>query len=201
MILFIISCEKQPTIPTILVEKVYDGSAALECVYFTDANNGYAGGDDGIILVTHNGGKSWALATLSGGENARFTCISFPAHDTGWISGRENQSSINTGPALYKTINGGISWQSVGTSYDMEFTHFPSVTVGYRDHYTDEIEKTTNGGQNWNSLSSSPYAPFSYQTLYFVNEDTGFVGTENGEFRTVNGGASWSTVNFPSYTL
>lgn len=202
IIVFVLSsCEKPEMIPTMMVEEVYSGSVTLASVYFTDGMNGYVGGNDGVILVTHDGGNTWQQTTLQSGEDAYFNCISFPAHDTGWISGRENSNSMNSGPAMYVTYDGGATWIYRGASYDQEYSYFPSVNVGYRDAYTDYIEKSTDGGQTWNELTSAPWASFSYTSLHFINEDTGFVGTSSYEWRTTNAGLSWATVDFPSHEL
>jgi photosystem II stability/assembly factor-like uncharacterized protein len=166
-------------------------------VHFTDASHGYVGGQGGVILVTTDGGASWRQVSFSPQiEDCNFNCISFPVKDTGWITGEESNNAMNQGTAIYKTYDGGVTWQFAGGSFDMRFSTFPTKNIGYRDAYSSDVEKTTNGGQSWNILPSAPNSNFNYQNLYFINKDTGFVGGY-AEFRTINGGASWTNCQMP----
>ncbi|HLG02378.1 MAG TPA: YCF48-related protein [Bacteroidia bacterium] len=198
-ILLLVQCEKPAVIPTIFVEKVYTAGTHLSSVFFIDATSGFAGGNDGILLVTTDGGISWQQASLQAGEDCDFNCIAFPTRDTGFASGMENNNSINSGPAIYRTYNGGQSWQFIGGPFDMRFTAFPTKLIGYMDSYGNGIEKTTDGGQSWNTLSGSPPSSFGYSGLYFATKDLGFLGTSSYPYRTTNGGTSWSILSLPSF--
>ena len=70
---------------------------SLESVHFTDANNGYAVGDCGIILKTINGGTNWN--SDSSGTGAALYSIYFTSTDTGYV--------VGNGGIILKTTNGG----------------------------------------------------------------------------------------------
>jgi photosystem II stability/assembly factor-like uncharacterized protein len=196
-LLLFVRCAKPEVIPNLFVTKVYSASVPLNAVCFTDANHGYVGGNDGTILQTFDGGNSWTPVNVGSNVDAQFNCVSFPSKDTGWISGYENQSGIIRQSALFSTFDGGLNWQHRGAPSGMIYSYFPTKNVGYHDDGTT-IERTINGGSSWNILGSSPYPDINYTNLFFVNSDTGFVGTGFGESMTRNGGLSWSGIQMPS---
>jgi len=195
-VLFLNGCKKD-IIPNLFVEKVYTAPGSLNVIHFTDATHGYAGGDNGLILMTTDGGTTWTPVTVGPTISARFNCISFPSHDTGWVTGMADPNVSNSHSAAYSTYNGGMTWQYRGTLPSM-YLCFPEKNVGYRDEAYTDLYKTTNSGASWTHLVGAPYPGFNFSNLFFVNKDTGFVGTDYSEYFTVNGGVSWNTLHIES---
>jgi len=72
----------------------------LRGVSFPDAVNGWAVGDGGTVLVTHDGGATWA--PQSSGVRVPLTHVSFSDPRHGW--------ALVGGTALLDTLDGGTSW-------------------------------------------------------------------------------------------
>jgi photosystem II stability/assembly factor-like uncharacterized protein len=115
---------------------------------------------------------------------------------TGWSVTAGASSGTDTGYVL-KTTNGGNNWQ-IQNSWivNSNVIQFLNQNTGFIGGGTGfgKIYKTTNGGQNWNQLFSFGF--ISVLDLYFYNQDTGWVCTDDplGQhiFKTTNGGQNWT---------
>src|SRR5437588_11785623 len=87
--------------------------APLHAVQFVDRNEGWAVGDDGVVLHSIDGGKSWERQPT--GVRASLRSVHFLNPFTGWIAGREelHHGAGSTG-ILLVTRDGGLKWQLVG---------------------------------------------------------------------------------------
>jgi len=61
---------------------------------------------------------------------------------------------------VYKTTDGGVTWNLVSTSNVYELS-FPSDNIGY-GNYDNDVYKTTNGGVTWNLVSTSNVYKLSF---------------------------------------
>ncbi len=120
----------------------------LMAVHAYDQLNVVAVGDANAMLVTRNGGDTWAAVT--GPEaGAGLTCI-FMKGANEWFVG------TSTGKLWY-TIDGGVTWtlksfpgSAAGTVKDITFV---TPSVGYMAHNTaanaGRILRTIDGGHSW----------------------------------------------------
>lgn len=76
--------------------------AQLTTVQFADARRGYALGEFGLLVVTDDGGQTWAKAAPLPGEFYPYAAL-FVSKDEGWASGLAGQ--------ILHTTDGGHSWQ------------------------------------------------------------------------------------------
>jgi len=107
-------------------------------IYFTDLQNGWAGGINGAMLRTTNGGTNW-LTQITGTTN-RIVQLSFANNNTGWAVGY-------TGSIVY-TTNGGNNWvtQTTPTTQNLWGVDFIDENTGWAVGWTGTILHTTNGG-------------------------------------------------------
>ena len=93
--------------------------------------------------------------------------------------------------ALQGGGNGG-SWmaQTSGTSQSLSSVHFTSDTAGWAAGANATLLKTTDGGLNWNGNNTGVAAANGFNTVRFLDANTGFVGGVRDESRTTNGGAT-----------
>src|SRR3990172_13295412 len=83
----------------------------LNSVHFEDANNGWAVGDSGTILLTTNGGTDWT-PILSGTTND-FNDICFTDANNGWaVAGDKYFDTTTDSSIILHTTNGGATWSS-----------------------------------------------------------------------------------------
>ncbi len=160
-------------------------------VKFLNANTGYVGGGTGRakFLKTTDGGNSWSVSTPFGSNMYAILDISFVNNDTGWIC-----SDDSFGGGIFKTTNGGVSWQQqLGASYLIKKLFFLNKDTGWAisNEASGKLYRTTNSGVIWNLQY-----PFSsgLSSIFFTSKDTGFIGGGFGSYfvtKTTNGGFNW----------
>ena len=161
----------------------------INVVQFLDENTGYAGGGFGEpkFLKTTNGGNNWQISTPQGLTNYSILDMKFVNKDTGWVCSDET-----LGGGIFRTTNGGSSWNRQTGSFDAPIKlFFLNKDTGWALS-SSSLYKTTNSGVNWNLLSS--FSP-GLKGLFFLSNDTGWVIQQgvgqNGIKKTINGGLNW----------
>jgi photosystem II stability/assembly factor-like uncharacterized protein len=160
---------------------------ALYSVDFPSYYTGYAAGSNGAIYKTIDAGNNW-IKLITGVSNY-FKTIHFINDSTGFVLG----DSI-----ILKTIDRGNNWTitniNPGYYYFTCSMSFASDSVGYCCFYnsdTTKIFKTTNCGNSWNLYSYHPCDNF-ITSMFFTDNNTGYI---SGAFRiekTIDGGLTWS---------
>jgi len=160
----------------------------LTTVDFVSAREGFVGGTGGAIFATTDAGLTWVRRPALG--TATINKLVFSSATVGW-------AGTNTG--LYRTTNGGQTWQGVQT-YDYYNGAMTNVTdlqwvtalVGYAVGGGGSIYKTTNGGTSWTSLQSRRDKSYLFRAVAFSSPDSGTVaGDHTSTWRTTNGGRTW----------
>ncbi len=154
-------------------------------VCFTNANTGYAVGQDGVILKTNDAGISWA--PQNSGTTNGISSVYFTDADTGY--------AVGSGGSLLKTTDAGLNWNLLpGASISLSSVFFTSVNVGYAagtNGSSATINKTINGGITWTVQLTTPVTNF--HAVYFCNDTTGYVVGNGGRiFKTTNAGNTWT---------
>lgn len=105
-------------------------------------------------------------------------------------------SSIDLGVKLYKTEDGGNTFQIIENSpsriYDILFLDSLTGFLG-----SNTIYKTTDGGENWYSVN---VAPGNIGKIFFINPLTGWATSGRNILKTTDGGENW-VVQFTHITL
>ncbi|MGB3076869.1 MAG: YCF48-related protein [Chitinophagales bacterium] len=180
------SCKKEKT--TFVFAELNSGiSHDLNDIYFVNDTTGYTcGGDryiEGNILKTTDGGATW----MPQGENLEkaLNRINFISSDTGFIVGIDGK--------MYKTLDGGntyILYQS-GRYQPLHDVWMLNAHKGFccgGDGYkTGYIYTTNDGGDSW-SIDTFPQ---EFRSLFFTDEETGFVAGYGAIFKTIDGGVNW----------
>ena len=191
-------------------------TAGLEAVTFVGQTEGWAVGNDGLVLHTSDGGGSWSRQTIATTDALR--AVSFVDAEHGWVTALRPVhwdfvgSEDNWTAAVWYTSDGGTTWTEQLLPQDASILH--GIQFIDRDHgwavgarYTGDdprpehrmvIYHTTNGGESW----AEQYAPdieVSLTDVDFVDAQHGWaVGfvTNSGEvggatFHTTDGGSTW----------
>lgn len=146
-----------------------------------------------LIKSTDNGTTWNSVATFTGKQ---LWSLSFQDTKTGILAGFNG---------IYRTTDSGNSWNLVWSApqygYDpgeINKICFPNshigfaVGIGYPEYGLGDhiFLKTIDSGLSWDMVNTLIQYPTS---IYFINADTGFVGTEPGIlYKTVDGGLTWS---------
>lgn len=170
---------------------------------YSDSDTIYAGTwGDGVFKTTDAGGSWFPVngGIVNGYGFADDIVIDPIDPDTLYCTGRWT---------VYKTIDGGGSWLPVNTGLPAYFTskcleidpNAPSTVFVGTGH---TIFKTLNGGENWTpantglpdtSIPALVVDPSDSQIVYAATSfDTSHVAN-NGVYRSLDGGATWSGAN------
>lgn len=154
---------------------------------FPDGTTGYSMISFGTfqpneLHKTTDGGLSWHKPDTTGnlqlGTSFSNDNIYFASAQLGFIS-KNN--------VIYRTTNGGKSWQTVSTSHTISCFFFTSPQTGYAAG-EKVILKTVDGGSSWSVTDTS----CSVLSLFFPSPTIGYAtGTNRTILKTTNGGNSW----------
>lgn len=146
-------------------------------VQFIDENEGYALSELGQILKTVDSGNTWILIYS-------FPTLSFNYRFMSCINGNVLYYCQNY--ILYKSINGGISFQEFASPEFMRNIQFINALIGFAQS-SGGLLKTVDGGLTWNIIKNDGFGSF-----YFLSENIGFVNTLSGLMKTIDGGISFT---------
>lgn len=138
-----------------------------------------------ILLKSTNEAASWDTVWTGMDEFAR--SIHFADNQQGWM---------NRGDAIYKTEDGGQSWNLSYQNYLTNISAPDSVNLfGIRRTFGQQFVKTNDGGDSWEEWSLIDYLPnVGHYDLSFKNENLGFLYGDDF-LKTVDGGESWSFIS------
>jgi len=131
---------------------------SLYSVYFTNENNGWAVGMDGIVLRTMNGGKNWEKLSSPLAEGKPTLYRVKAIGNKAWAVGQYGEYMFS--------FDGGDNWQR-GTGClltrcwlrDMDFA---DENFGIAAGESGTIVCTRDGGKNWTMLSGMPLRPADF---------------------------------------
>ncbi len=198
---------------------------AIYNVDFINAQNGLAIGQDGLILKTSDGGKTWKKITL---ELPLQDWQAAQPHIFSMSRGTDPNKVWAVGPAgtVIHSENGGDTWEnlSLGRDVTLNGVSFASDTEGWVVGEFGTILHTTDGGKTWqeqkNVLNLPKYTrpelseedaleqrvPQLYlEDLFllavnFRNPREGYIAAESGILlKTEDGGETWTNVPSGSF--
>jgi len=157
-------------------------------------------GPAGFYKTTNNG-QSWSYVDMSAYAGG-LVDMHFFTPDSGFAVGTSGIWNLGSGIILF-TSDGGSTWQVRHTStHSQEICwkiFFPSANTGYvslqsfRGSGPQYFLKTSDGGQTWQDLSFMSSGNFNAQGIGFINDTTGWIGGGSYNYKTTNGGLSWTT--------
>jgi len=179
-----------------------ESERAYEDVIFSNNSTGYIGGyahdsDKAIIKRTQNGGNIWINMFLDSMTIINDLCLS-PDNSLFAAGYFLNNSDYNG--VIYRTTNSGQTWLFNRFPNRISSIHFPSELIGYASGDNNIMYKTTNGGENWFATYCVNY--YSSYGLYFLDNDTGYAVSPNGQIiKTSSGGGVLISVEPQSYVV
>ena len=168
----------------------------LANVYFVNSNNGYVLAGD-AIFKTIDGGDNWTKTTFPG--FSELVEADFYDLNNGIIGAWDGTFGYKG--MIYTTTDGGLNWDSLilqpaysqisdvdytenNTAYAMTITGWPPM---------QKIYKTINNGATWDTLILNLSGGDQALDMQFVNENEGYLSTQNGEvYITIDGGQNWT---------
>ncbi|MBS1493217.1 MAG: T9SS type A sorting domain-containing protein [Bacteroidetes bacterium] len=171
--------------------KFSDAAGNIKSISFPSLSVGYACNARFDILKTENGGNSWYYLPPINGIVGQEKII-FINENTGFIS------TSYQGKSIFRTIDGGNSWQPVLIINDNQSIisdiDISESGTGYATCWTGRIFKTTNFGTSWFELLSN-----TNNRLYSVCKVSDSIvfaaGTNSTIIKTINGGTALTSIN------
>jgi photosystem II stability/assembly factor-like uncharacterized protein len=170
-------------------------------LFIDNGNIIYAGRDR--IYKSTTGGGNWTTTNngnVLDGNPALSMEISYQTSEKVYVG----TAPYLTRPGLFRTINGGISWDNItGTLPD----RFPAdiavdpnddntVYVTFYGFGTGHVYKSTNSGDNWTDISDNlPDIPAPAVIVDPNNSFHVYIGTDIGVFVSTDGGGNWQDFN------
>lgn len=156
-------------------------SVNLQTVFFINQTTGWAGGENGVILKTTDGGINWIKQSTPTVD--RINSICFQDTSTGWAVG-ENGTFL-------KTVTGGSSWFSYTNS-------IPNSLYSIRFYDATGWITGSNGAiiqfqpaQNLYILRYSPYSFLLLSSMFKTSSTGWIVGVSGTILKTTDGGMNW----------
>ncbi|GEM_PF-918630 len=156
----------------------------LFSVHFANPETGWAVGENGTVIVTINGGKTWEKQESGVDVEISLYSVHFVNATVGWAVG-ENGTII-------ATTNGGITWyaQHSDVKTDLRAIHFVNAMTGWAVGDSGTIITTTDSGNTWVKQKSG--VEHILHSVYFVTATNGWtVGGEGTIITTEDGGQTW----------
>ena len=169
----------------------------LLAVFFLNENLGWAGGNEGCILKTTDGGINWSYNSI--GTKYTVHAIHFVDSLKGWAA----LYTFNPNRAGYivATSDGGISWynQYYIDGVTLHKVYFYDQYFGWAVGSSGVYLRTVNGGATWQEDFLSLDWSWSVE---FVNPNLGWVGVGFSGYirKTTDGGYLWQYKSVPSYS-
>lgn len=119
--------------------------------------------------------------------NSQLNSVAFADATTGF--------AVGSAGACLKTTDGGSTWTaiSLNVGYDLKKIVFLNDSVGYigggLNYDFAKVLKTTDGGLTWTEVLS---VNETYNNMYFLDEDHGWLTSYDLVFLTEDGGDNWS---------
>ena len=167
-------------------------------IYFVDENLGFISGYSTLYRTT-DGGDNWDTLDVAYGPTPGFfedlnSKVTFINSSTGFF-GRKGH--------IFKTTDKGDTWTDapIDNSTEPQQIQFVSDSIGYTVCTTDTFGmprhvffKTTDGGNSWSDLTNELPGNSGYGSLFFTDENTGFLAGPSGIIKTITGGETITSV-------
>ncbi len=171
---------------------VKDSVHSFQDVAFGSALIGLAAGDNGNIIRTTDGGKTWN--SVSSGTGTQITHIQFGNSDSVAFA------SVSNGRILRST-DGGVTWTSTA-SLDNSSASALSVardTYAYVGTALGHLYRTTDG-TTWNLLGS-PAGGSGITALSYTDTQNGMLAAGSSVYWTNDNGVNWTAVTNLTETI
>jgi len=145
------------------------------------------------IFKTSDEGKTITKmgAPLSGQKTGHFDFVN---EDVGYVIAGGSTGTSASSDKVYKTTNGGISWEPSGNNFGYFNESFYSIDFINEDlgfvsggYNQPSVFRTKNGGDTWEKVEN-----ISFKQMQFFDSLNGYGFNYRRIYKTTDGGDSWS---------
>jgi photosystem II stability/assembly factor-like uncharacterized protein len=200
------------------VTEAYPGKR--DSISFVDDTHGWYGTGAGDLFATNDGGTTWRKVASRPGTFVR--AVGFVDRQNGFIGniGTEYYPGVTDETPLYRTRNGGVTWEAVDTGdatikgvcaidilpvtriYQGELRPRTIIHAAGRVGGPTGMLRSVDGGETWSVIDMTVHAGMILDVKFF-DENTGLVfaatnsdpvQAEGLVLRTEDGGKTWKEV-------
>jgi len=182
-----------------------DTKASFRSIHAVNSKVVWAGGSQGTVLKTTNGGANWIVLKVAGYELLDFRGIYAMSHNVAFImsAGEAEKAAA----VILKTEDGGVTWKEVFRTFEkgvfLDALKFRNAKVGYvlGDPVGNKpyVLKTTDGGKSWARIAPEKFpdmkegeASFAAgNSCLFVLGDNVWFNTQGRVFVSNDNGGKW----------
>ncbi|MBK9980901.1 MAG: T9SS type A sorting domain-containing protein [Saprospiraceae bacterium] len=173
------------------------GFAPLHAITFDSNGNGWAAGQQSLIMHTSDGGDIWTVQKKGLPVDATFEAIEI-------VPSTNAQIVLVGGPNVFISKDGGETWSSAGLPEGLDAVS--RIQAFDTQHWiasgVARGAKTSDGGQSWTYFAMPDN---SARGTWFNDMNTGWTGSgpfnANQIFRTTNGGVDWVLADDDIYPI
>jgi photosystem II stability/assembly factor-like uncharacterized protein len=145
----------------------------------------------GVLYRTTDGGESWKKQYY--GNVYHMHSMKFFDADNGIAL-----NVINSGANILTTNNGGLSWEVGSVELDASaYRLFFSGDICYVTGKNQKILKSTDHGKTWQTINTPVSSLNFMHGFYFMKEDISFLDLGDKQYKTGNGGNTWTEIKLP----
>lgn len=155
---------------------------------------GYACGENGLMLKTVDGGNYWF---------SQNTWVTSRLYDVEFIN-PDSGLTVGASGLVLKTSDGGNTWVTTyyqtSTNYTIHIVSPDLIFIGSA-YSSGRLAKSTDFGTTWTPITA-PELGSSVYSIFFVDQNTGFIGTaSSGILKTTDGGTTFTVSYSTSNTI
>ncbi len=141
-------------------------------------------------------GKSWENFKI--GNSISISFIDFIDDNLGYAVVYCDNGTTFPDKKVFETTDGGANWKESETLLFQENSNIflinKSKALSFSNYsgYT----YTTDGGNNWNNITGLEISwQYDFQDLFFLDDNNGWIISDEGIFFTSDGGANWENIS------
>ncbi len=182
-----------------------DSKASFRSIHAVDNKVVWAGGSQGTVMRTTDGGIVWTRIAVPGYESLDFRGIyAFSSREAIIMSAGEAEKAA---AVILRTTDGGVTWSEVFRTFEkgvfLDAIKFRNGKTGYAlgDPVGGKpyVLKTVNGGRSWERIDPAGFpdmmegeASFAAgNSCLFVLDDRIWFNTQSRVFVSENSGKTW----------
>ena len=163
------------------------------------------------FMRTTDGGEKWLSIEIPDPDFFGILAFSFISPTQGWAISGSQPGAGSQPKKLYKTTDGGISWDKISSTsippsksdglpmggYVSDLC-FLNEKYGWFTESRGQLFVTSNGGKNWTMVDNHPVKEWFMSKPFFVDRSEGYVlnfeSGRNSLLITKDGGLNWKQV-------
>lgn len=144
-------------------------------------------------------GNGSAAVTVDGGQNWNNFYLNPPLWTDNIAEADFANEQLGLGvhhdnTEVYRTTNGGQTWDVVATGGDLRKPMFLSESVALIPNLLGQLQRSTDGGQTFNDVNGPA---FGFTDLLVFTDQIAIAYNTSGVIRTVDGGLNWQPIDLP----